>query len=117
MPKPFSRELNLGHLRKDSLGHKPFSVTLFSLMSIALLRKPMILFAREATSCGFTFQKINLGKVRAGLEKTNLPLHLDEGWINIETTASWVRHIKKYKDLPKKLDDVIDEVNRWLKRV
>jgi hypothetical protein len=59
-------------------------------------------------------QKIAWKKVKEGLAKQGLPLTLDKEWINAETTGAWERHIKKYKDLPKELRQVIVSVNAWL---
>ena len=61
-------------------------------------------------------QKIDWKKVKEGLAKNGLPPSLNKEWINAETTAAWVRHIKKYRDLPDGFDKVVSAVNAWLKR-
>ncbi|MBI4405175.1 MAG: nucleotidyl transferase AbiEii/AbiGii toxin family protein [Deltaproteobacteria bacterium] len=60
-------------------------------------------------------QKIDWAKVKDGLARMKVPPTLDKDWINVETTAAWERHVKKYKDLPRDIDQVIVAVNGWLR--
>lgn len=62
-------------------------------------------------------QKINWSTVKEGLQAQGIPLLVKEQWINPETSQAWERHVKKYKDLPRNLDEVLMDLNSWLKRV
>jgi hypothetical protein len=41
-------------------------------------------------------------------------LTLDPSWINPEMEQLWVRHRRRYKDLPDGLELLISQVNQWL---
>ena len=59
---------------------------------------------------------IDWEKVKEGFQKHKVSPSLSREWINVQTSAAWERHVKKYKDLPRRLDEVMDAVNLWLKR-
>ncbi len=53
-------------------------------------------------------------KIMKGLFiKRKVILKLDLDWITPEMSDSWTKHIKKYNDLPEKLESLFKDVNDW----
>jgi len=52
-------------------------------------------------------------KLKVLLSKRNISSQLDLAWIPF-LDESWKRHAKSYKDVPKNLKDIFDEINNWL---
>jgi hypothetical protein len=48
------------------------------------------------------------------LERRNSSFEIKMDWVNVETAASWERHVKRYKDLPKTLEEAFTEIRIWL---
>ena len=57
---------------------------------------------------------IDKKKLRSLLNIENLGT-IDNNLIAKITKDAWVKHQKKYNDLPKLLEVVVDEINSWLK--
>lgn len=56
---------------------------------------------------------INYKKLKDLLDERKIPSALNLDWIK-SLEKSWKRHSSSYKDIPKKLTDVFNEVNDWL---
>lgn len=54
--------------------------------------------------------------VKRLLKAREVPSLIDMIWINSETSASWSRHRRRYKDLPIDLKNVFSGINTWLRK-
>ncbi len=57
--------------------------------------------------------KVNLSKLNAILKEREVPCTLEKEWIEFLEPA-WKRHAKSYKDIPKNLSEVFEDINIWL---
>ncbi len=57
--------------------------------------------------------KVDFVKLKRLLAKREIPSCLDKEWV-IFLSDSWTRHVKSYKDIPRRLEDVFQKINEWL---
>lgn len=58
--------------------------------------------------------KVDMKKLEDLLSKRKIPKQLDVNWIEY-LQESWTVHSKSYKDLPKSLSRIFEDINQWLK--
>lgn len=58
--------------------------------------------------------QINVTKLIKLFAKKDLDMNLDFNWIDDEMQKKWSSQIRLYKDLPKDLNIVFNEINEWL---
>jgi hypothetical protein len=56
---------------------------------------------------------IDSNKLKALLAERKISPQLDLEWVSF-LEDSWKRHIKSYKDIPKDLTNIFNEINKWL---
>jgi hypothetical protein len=61
--------------------------------------------------------KINHATLKILLHKREVLPSVDTEWINDPLRRAWSSHCKRYQDLPKTLEKVFSDVNRWLKKL
>ena len=60
--------------------------------------------------------KINSQKLRTILNNRSIPVELESGWIKY-LEESWKRHSRLYKDIPKDLEVIFNEINEWTRQI
>ncbi len=60
--------------------------------------------------------KIDSKKLSKMFKNKNLSLNLEKSWVSF-LDDSWRRYSKSYKDIPRELEKVFDDINEWLKEM
>jgi len=60
--------------------------------------------------------KINSKKLKKILIERNISVSLEDEWVSY-LEESWSRHSKMYKDIPKDLSTVFDQINKWMNKL